>query len=84
MQIANAIPLVKAWPHSRMIKRDIIRDLTFFSCYNRIIAILAKFILVILKDAFFAAHALCNVRIVEGDCLVNQVWFFIAKEEGNL
>ena len=55
-----------------------------FSCYDGIVATLAKIILVILQDAFFVVHALYNDRIIEGECSVNRVWFLIAKEEGNL
>ena len=72
MRIAYVIPLVKAWPHLRTIERYIIGNLTFFPCYDRIIAILTKFLLVILKDAFFVAHALYNDGVIDGDCLVNH------------
>ena len=53
MQITNTIPLVKARPHLRTIKRYIIRNLTFLPCYDWIVAIFTKFLLVIFKDAFF-------------------------------
>ena len=54
MQIAYTVPLVKARPHSRMIERDMFRNLTFLPCYDWIVAILIKFILVIIKDAFLS------------------------------
>ncbi len=70
MQIAYTTPLVEARPHSKTIEREIIGNLTCFPCYNQIVAILTKFLLVILEDPFFVAHALYNNRVIDGDCLV--------------
>ena len=70
MQITYMIPYVKARPHLRMIEKYIIRNLTFLPCYNWIVAIFTKFLLVILKDACFVVRALYNYRIIDGGSLL--------------
>ena len=82
MQIANAIPFVEARLHLRTIERDIIQDLTFFLVTIKSV-LFYKIYPGNPQGAFFVAHALYNDGIVEGDCTINQVWFAIAKEEGN-